>query len=234
MRAAPPTRAVAVTTGGEPLFAAIEAGDLNELRTLLAEDPARASARNEQGLSAVLAATYRRRFDLVEALLALCPELDVFEAAAVGDAARLTALLDSEPALANAFAPDGFTPLSLAAYFGRPEAVRLLLERAADVAATARNSMGVQPLHAAVAGRNFEAVSLLVAAGAEVNATQHGGWTPLMQAAAHGDLEIVDVLVAAGADPALATDEGKTAAALAEDNGHEALAGQLRTLSLPA
>jgi ankyrin repeat protein len=224
---------VAVATGAEPLFQAIEAGDLDQVQELVGANPALASARNERDLSPVLAATYRHRHDLVEVLLAARPELDVFDAAAVGDTARLVALLDADPSLASAFAPDGFTPLSLAAYFGRTEAVRVLTERGADVGATARNAMAVQPLHAAVAGRNFEAVSALVVAGADVNARQHGGWTPLMQAAAHGDLEIVDVLLAAGADPSMSSDEGKTPASLAEENGHAALAEQLRALSLP-
>lgn len=73
-----------------------------------------------------------------------------------------------------------------------------------------------------------------MAAGADVNARQHGGWTPLMQAAAHGDLEIVDVLLGAGADPSLTSDEGKTPAALADENGHPTLAERLRALSLSA
>jgi ankyrin repeat protein len=145
---------------------------------------------------------------------------------------RMAALLDAEPEAANAFAADGFTPLALAAFFAQPAAVRLLVGRGADVGAAARNAMAVQPLHAAVAGRDFASASVLLGAGADPNARQHGGWTPLMAAAAHGDREIVEVLLSAGADPEIANDEGKTAAFLAEEGGHSALAQHLRGLSL--
>lgn len=206
---------------GTEVFEAIRAGDVERLRRLVAEDPTAAATRDEAGLSAVLAAQYRHRQDMVDVLVGARPGLDVFEAAAVGDVARLTELLDEERSLATAYAPDGHFPLGLAAYFGRPAAVRLLLQRGADVHAVARNPMQVQALHAAVAGRNLEAVRLLVEAGAPVDAQQHGGWTPLMAAAAHGDEDIVDLLLAHGATP---TSE---AADQAEQHGHHELAARL-------
>lgn len=149
----------------------------------------------------------------------------------MGDAGRLAELLDAEPALARAYASDGFTPLALSAFFDHPAAVRLLLERGADVSAVARNAMQVQPLHSAVAARAREVVRLLLAAGADSNARQHGGWTPLQAAAAHGDDEMVHDLLAAGADSRAANDSGQDAARLAEENGHTALAERLRALS---
>lgn len=183
------------------IFAAIAAGDHEAARAVLEADPSAASARNGAGLSAVLAAQYRHDHGMVELLLSASPVLDVFEAAAVGDCERLAALLDADPSLADAYAADGHLPLGLAAYFGRPEAVRLLLDRGAEVSATARNDMRVQALHAAVAGRNLEAVRLLLAAGADPDAQQHGGWTPLMAAQQHGDDDIAAALRAAGAQP---------------------------------
>ena len=38
-------------------------------------------------------------------------------------------------------------------------------------------------------------------AGADSNATQHGGWAPLMAAEEHGDQAVIDLLVAHGAQP---------------------------------
>jgi ankyrin repeat protein len=77
----------------------------------------------------------------------------------------------------------------------------VLLEHGADVRSVARNPMQVQALHAAVAGRSGESVRLLLDAGADPNARQHGGWTPLMAARQHGDQPVIDMLLAAGADP---------------------------------
>ncbi|MGH9276739.1 MAG: ankyrin repeat domain-containing protein [Acidimicrobiales bacterium] len=212
----------------DELFNAIETGDSALVARLVQEDPARAAARNQAGLSAVLAATYKHRHDIAGVLLAAGPELDVFDAAAVGDTGRLAELTDGDPGLATAYARDGSTPLALAAYFAQPAAVKVLLARGADVHARARNDMEVQPLHAAVAGRSAKSVGLLLRAGADPNARQHGGWTPLQAAAAHGDTAMVDLLLAAGADPdEAANDAGATAASLAGDNGHEELAARL-------
>lgn len=207
------------------VFEAIDAGDLERVAEIVQQEPAAAGARNQQGLSAVLAAQYRHRRDIVDVLLAAGPELDVFDAAAVGDVHRLQTILDDDPAQLDAYASDGFFPLALAAYFGHPHAVRLLLERGADVNARARNAMQVQALHAAVAGRNHEAIRLLLDAHADPNATQHGGWTPLMAAAQHGDEQLLGLLLAHGAEPTPA------AADQARKAGHTALSDRLQELS---
>ena len=61
-------------------------------------------------------------------------------------------LLDEDPANANAWSPDGFTALHLAIFGGSEEAVRLLLERGADVdaLATSRDRPGEAPRHGGV------------------------------------------------------------------------------------
>ncbi len=186
------------------LFEAIEADDTAEVRRILAADPGSAATRNAAGVSALLCARYRQNQALVDAVLEPDPELDVFDAAALGRTDRLTELLDDNPELAKEWASDGFTPLSLAAFFGQPQAVALLLDRGADVSAVSRNAMEVQPLHAATAARNAEIVTLLLDAGADPDARQHGGWTPLAAARHSGQDAIADILLARGADPSTA------------------------------
>ena len=176
--------------------------------------------------SPILAALYRNNRAEAERL-AEGAALTIFEAAALARNDRIAALLDADPALANSWADDGHTPLGLAAFFAGGSTVRLLLERGADVGAAARNDMKVQPLHAAVASRNAEAVTLLLERGADVNARQQVGYTPLMGAAAAGREDFVDQLLAKGADRTVATDDGKTAATIAREHGHEALGTRL-------
>jgi uncharacterized protein len=159
--------------------------------------------------------------------LATGATLTIFEAAALGRDDAIRGLLDADASLANAWAPDGHTPLGLAAFFAGGSTVRLLLERRAEVAAAARNEMKVQPLHAAIASRNADAVKLLLERGANVNARQQVGYTPLMGAASAGREDFVDQLLANGADRLLVSDDGKTAASLARERGHEALAIRL-------
>jgi uncharacterized protein len=155
-------------------------------------------------VSRILQARYADREDELAELLAGDPELDVFEAAAVGRTDRLRELLDAGPPCVGAWSADGFTPLHLAAYFGHADGVRLLLQRGADVAAVARNPLAVQPLNSACASREaaprVPIARLLLDAGADPNAESEGaGVRPLDAAVANGDEELAELLRERGA-----------------------------------
>lgn len=207
---------------------AVKAGDADALRAVLARDPAAADARPDGGDSPLLMALYTGRRDLADVLAGAGRRLDVFEAAALGDTDRLRALLDAEPGAVTRIAGDGWTPLHLAGFFGHVEAMRLLLERGADVRVTSINAMRNTPLHATMAGPSgIAGVRLLVEAGADVNARQHGGYTALHSAAQHGALDIVDLLLDHGADPDLAADNGQRPVDFARERGHADAAAHL-------
>lgn len=222
---------VARDTAAERVFSLIEAGDLAALRALVADDPSAAAARRADGMSAVLWARYQDALDALAILLEADPGLDVFEAAAVGRTDVLRAELDRNPGVAVEFAPDGFTALGLASFFGHPEAVKLLLERGARVNDASRNRMRVAPLHSALAGSDRGIADLLLAAGADVNAVQADGYTPLHEAAQNGDRDMVERLVAAGADRQARLDDGSMPADSARRAGHGPLAELLDDLS---
>ncbi len=196
-------------------FEAIQRGDAAAARTLLAAEPGLARARNEARVSALLFAAYCGRGEIARELSRDRSDLDIFEAAALGRTARIAELLRQDPSAANACSPDGFSPLGLAAFFGRLDVLEALIAAGADVNAAAKNAMRVRPLHSAVANRDpdvaFAAAEMLIAAGADVNAAQHGGWTPLHQAAAQRNARLVQLLIARGASPAETSDDGKTA-----------------------
>lgn len=205
---------------GPDVFDAIRAGDGSRLAALLAQDRALASARNDRGHSAVLIAQYHHRPELVAMLLAADPELDIFDAASVGRTGRVVQLLDEAPALLNAYSGDGFFPLALAAFFGHPETVQLLLARGADIGQVARNPMRLHVLHAGVASGSLDVVRALAAAGAAVNVKQQGGWAPLHEAVNRNNVELVRCLLSSGADPRQQNDEGTSAIGLAADKGY--------------
>lgn len=216
------------------LIDAINAGDAGRVGEILVEDPALVAARDDAGVSALMLARYRFDRAATEALLAADPDLDVFEAATLGYVDRLRESLEADPGAASAFSPDGFTALHFAAFFGKVEAARLLLEHGASVDVYTRNPFANQPLHAAAAGRHIEVCRVLIAGGADVNAPQHGGFTPLHEAAQHGDVEMTELFLSAGADPSQTTDAGETAADVAAAAGHADLAGRLRDVGSEA
>jgi len=213
------------------LIAAVNADDAALVAELVETDPSLADARDEAGVSALMLSKYRFARPVTDALLAADPERDAFEATALGEVERLRERLDDDPAAVGAYSADGFTALHFAGFFGKPEAARVLLEHGADVGAWTRNAFANQPLHAAAAGRHIEVCRVLVAAGADVDARQHGGFTPLHEAAQHGDIELVELLLSAGADPAVTEDEGRTAADLADAAGHPDAAARLREVA---
>lgn len=163
------------------------------------------------GPSALMLAVYSGDADEVERLLTLEPELDVFEAAALGRVERLRELLDAAPELARAWSPDRATALHFAAFFGQPGATRVLVERGADLEAVSPTFGDVTPLHSACASGERESARILLEAGANPNVRQQGGFTPLHAAAQNGDEELARMLLARGADSEAATDDGKTA-----------------------
>jgi ankyrin repeat protein len=211
----------------DELFAAIKQRDQAAVERILAADPNAASALDENGVSALLTAAYHGNAAAVTALRATGMELNVFEAAAVGDEGRVRALVDADPALARAYAVDGFHPLGLAAFFGHSDVVRTLIAAGAEVSAPSRNRMRVTALHSALAGPDRDSAFALIAAGADVNAVQQDGFTALHEAAQNGDRAAVDALLAAGADPSRTLDGGERPADLARTHGHPEIAQRL-------
>ncbi|SRR6266567_5861374 len=202
------------------IFDVIRAGDVARLSALIAADRTVVNIRSEKGYSPVLIAQYHHQADCLAVLLAARPVLDIWDAASVGATARVAELLDADATLLNAYSGDGFFPLALAAFFGYPETVKLLLARGADVGQAARNPMKIQALHSAVTN-SLETVKMLVEAGAPVNAKQDKGWAPLHEAVNRGDVEMTRYLLAHGADPKQQNDDGKSAIGLAADKGNQ-------------
>jgi ankyrin repeat protein len=219
---------------GADMMAAVAAGDAESVATMLVEDPSLAAARGDDGVSALLLARYRFDRPVMDALMAVDPDLDAFEAAALGRIDRLRERIDDDPGVVSAFSPDGYTALHLAAFFGKTEAARLLLAAGSSVDMYTTNDLANQPLHAAAAGRHLEICRLLLAAGADVDATQHGGYTPLHEAAQHGDVEMVELFLSAGADPTVRVADGGTPADLAEAADHHDVASRLRDVAARA
>ena len=177
----------------EALIGAAKTGDEAAVRQLISEHPGLGNLRLPSGESAVMAALYRGHLRVVEALIEVGTEIDVFAAAATGNVSALSIAATNRETV-KAYAFDGWTPLHLSAFFGQLEAAMLLLEAGADLHAKSRNSLRNTPLHAAVAGKHSQIALLFVERGADASAADAGGYTALTIAAENGLREVVDAI----------------------------------------
>jgi uncharacterized protein len=205
----------------ETFFIAIKAGDLDQIRQMVEADPTLVNGMSENGISAVLTATYYGEPEIASYLTEQGAVLNLFEAAATGQYECVKILLAEKASSVNAYAPDGFQPLGLAAFFGQTAVAHLLLEHEAAINSPSNNAQRVMPLHSSVAGQHLELTRLLLERGAEVNAKQEGNYTPLHSAAQNGQREMVELLLAYGADKTLVSRDGKRALDFARDAGHD-------------
>lgn len=213
----------------QQLFDAIKAGRVDEVRDLIQKDASLKQARDASGASVILVAAYHMKPDVVNALLEVGAPVDIFAASVLGKVDRIYEILKANPGRVSEHAPDGFTPVALAAFFGQPAAARALIAGGADVNTAAKNPLKVQALHAAVAGRNLEIVKAILEAGGNPNAQQQAGFRPMHDAGANANRALAELLLRHGADPSLTNDDGKSAIDLAREKGHAEFADWLET-----
>ena len=148
-------------------------------------------------------------------------------AAQQGDVPALLAAAAQEEAAGRALgevvhARSGDCAMHVAARTGRVAAVEAVLRR--GVPADVRNLEGKTALHEAAQACQAATATVLLAAGAEVDAIKRADWTPLMLACTKpGNTAVVELLLAAGARTELRNKDGWTAWHLAARAGDLAI-----------
>lgn len=213
----------------QQLIEAVKAGKADDVARMLDAQPALVGAQGDNGTSAILLALYHRHPAIAQLFVDRGAPLDVFEASALGRVDRVAVLIAEDATRVSAYAPDGFYPIGLAAFFAHLGVVQALIAAGADVRAAARNPFKVQAVHAAVAGHDLDVVRAVLGAGADANAQQQEGFRPLHEAAVSGNRPLAELLVAHGANPRLVNDAGKNSIDFARDKGHHELAEWMAT-----
>jgi ankyrin repeat protein len=241
-----------MAAGLAQLIEAVNAGELDHVRAMLAQDPALVRARGDHDRTALHWAAEHDRAEIAAALLAAGAEVEprtswgatpLDWAAWLGSGAVVDVLL--------AAGASGFN-LVAAAGVGRLDEVRRVLESGEDLGRHRRRGAPGAPdddhwpaecahlrgdvisdaLTAAARNGHAEVVAYLAGRGADVNAKAVFGATGLQWAAIHGHRDTVDWLLAHGADPAIRDARfASDAAGWAEEGGHPEIAALLRRQS---
>lgn len=116
-----------------------------------------------------------------------------------GDAATTAALLKAGAKVEAVTRLGNYTPLHLASSRGHAPVIGRLLESGA--VATAVTDTGVQPIHLSAQAGSVDAVTMLLAKGADINVQDRThGRSPLVFAASQNRLDVMKMLIARGAD----------------------------------
>jgi len=114
-----------------------------------------------------------------------------------GDKDIVNAFLDAGMAINAPRSSDGWSALTAASFYKKPEIVQLLLEKHASV--NIQDLNGKSPLMYAAAMGTEEIVTMLLEAGANPNIQDKNGRTALMEAYSKQEAKIAEILKNAGA-----------------------------------
>jgi ankyrin repeat protein len=216
---------------------AVSSGDVATVKLMLAGDPALANAKNAKGTSAVISALFINKGEgfldpakneMLHAILAQKPQLDIFETAALGTASQLDAMLTDADAVKdrNHF---GWTLLHMSAFGGNVATTELLLKKGAAIDARAGSKFRNTPLQAALLSNQYATAKILLDHGADALIRQSRGFTPMHEGAAGGRIDVIQLLLDHGAEINSVADNGETPLAVAIRGKHEDVVAWMKT-----
>jgi acetyl esterase/lipase len=209
----------------------IEKKEADKIIKLILNNPEILDKKDENGSSGLFLIAYSGMETAFNKAKELKKSFVFHEAIVCGKIDFVKDSLAHDKNYANQYSNDGFTPLSLAAFFNQTEISKLLLENGADPNLHATNPSKVNALHSAVAKENYELCKLLIEYGVNVNAPQMQNVTALHSATHRGNLKLVRLLVESGAEINLKMDNGDTAISIAENDGHKEVKVYLESIS---
>jgi ankyrin repeat protein len=152
--------------GQHGLLIALRESSLKVVDVLLAHTGTDIEVRTPQDESPLMLAALKGLTDVCERLIARDADINKpgwtpLHYAATGGHIEIIQLLLDHHAYIDAASPNGSTPLMMAAMYGSPSAVKLLLEAGADV--TVKNSLGLTAVDFALEAKRTESANILAA-----------------------------------------------------------------------
>ena len=215
----------------EDFLKAVRERDVATVKRMLAADASLANGAVEKALFVLVKGEGflpPEKNEVLKAVIAARPKLDLYEAAAVGTAEQVAAMLRTDPAAARATSPLGWSALHYAAFAGNVATARVLLDAGADLHMRAKTRFRNTPLQVALLTGEYGTAKLLLERGADPLDRQAEGFAPIHEAAFLGRADLVQLLLDHGAELDARSNDGRTALSEAERGKHEALVKLLR------
>lgn len=151
-------------SGRHGLFIALHDGSLKAAEVLVAWPQTKVEWRSAKDESPLMIAALKGHKEMVRKLIARDADVSKpgwapLHYAATGGHLAIMALLLEHHAFIDAESPNGTTPLMMAAHYGTPAAVKLLLEAGADTAM--RNQLGLTAVDFARRGNRPDSLELI-------------------------------------------------------------------------
>lgn len=209
------------------IFGAVEEGDLERVKQIVAVDKNSVNAKNKYGNTPLHKAYWEKNFEMVKYLVEKGADVNaknkwletpLHEAAANGQLKVIEYLITNK-ADVNAKDKENVTPLHKAAFWQNLELVKYLIGKGADV--SLQDKAGNTLLHRVASwSQSGEGVIYLVKNGAQIDIKNNNGVTALHISAAGGHCEAVQHLIERGARVDIKNNWGDTPLHMAAQNGH--------------
>jgi len=227
---------ILVITGlgmAQNIHQAIQQGNIDAVRAILAEKPDVLESRNERNLTPLILASLQGHTEIVRCLLEKGADLNatdnegsnVLHNAAAGGHDDIMALFFARGMDVNAKDNRGMTALHFACSRGFLPSARFLISEGADVHAEENN--GRTSLFFAAASGNLDLCRLLIENGAHADVQNRFARTPLTYAIWRDHQDVADLLISNGADVNLKDVDGNAPLHLACSEGQTSMAKRL-------
>jgi len=213
------------------LLKAIEARDAATVKQMLAADPSLATGAVEPALFMLVKGEGfidPAKNEVLQAVIAAHPKLDLFDVAAIGTADEVAAMIRADANAVRAATHFGWSALHVAAFAGNVATARVLIDAGADIHLRAKTRFRNTPLQVALLTGEYGTAKLLLERGADPLDRQAKGFAPIHEAAFLGRADLVELLLEHGAELDSRSDDGRTALSEAMRGKHTELTELLR------